>query len=114
MSPNGTGGTRWAHWQQRSAARWLLAEAARTHGYTLLQVPPHTREGFFALVDVLQAMPTGLPEDPQAQALWQAWLTWTRRLAAYLARVAEGKDGTCPPVPPCFLEILTPEGDTDG
>ncbi len=113
MSPHGAGATRWTHWQSRSAARWLLAEAARTHGYTLLQVPPHAREGFFALVDVLEALPTGLPADPQAQALWQAWLTWTRRMAAYLARVAAGKEGTCPPVPPIFLEILAPEGEHD-
>lgn len=104
---------RWAQWQHRTAAQWFLADAAKRQGYTLLQVPPHTREGFFALVAVLQAMPAGLPEEPQAQALWQAWLAWTRRLAAYLARVADGKDATCPPVPPLFPEVLTAEGDAD-
>lgn len=104
---------RWAQWQHRTAAQWFLVDAARRQGYTLLQVPPHARDGFFAWVELLQAIPARLPDDAQTQALWQAWLTWTRRLAVYLTRVAAGKDATCPPVPPCVLEVLATEGDPD-
>lgn len=114
MPPKGSSATRWAHWQHRTAAQWFLVEAAKRQGYTLLQVPPHAREGFFTLVAVLQAMPSRLPDDPQTQALWQAWLTWSRRLAAYLTRVAADKDATCPPVPPLFLEVLAAAGDVEG
>lgn len=117
MPPTGSRTIRWQHWQDSTAARWFLTETAKAQGYTLLQVPPHARDGFFALVALLQAMPDRLPDDPQARALWQAWLTWSRRLAAYLARLADGKEATCPPLPPVFLELLAtasvPEGDPD-
>jgi hypothetical protein len=105
---------RWTQWQASALARRYLARAAAAQGYTLLKVPPESRAAFFAMVDLLQAharLPReAAPRRDEIQAAWTAWQTWTHHLAAYLARVAAGQEGTCPPVPDA-LQTLDHEAE---
>jgi hypothetical protein len=118
---------RWTPWQARHLAAGLLTPDMAAQGYTVVQVRPQLRPAFFATVDLLQARlqwedqlcalladPARGPTLAEAQAAWTAWQTWTRRLAAYLARVAAGQDGTCPPVPEALRALGDEEATADG
>jgi hypothetical protein len=110
---------RWQRWQRSTVAQRYLTPEALTQGYTLLKFPPQSREAFFIMVDVILARghfehqlprllehPDTLPALQEAQAAWNTWRTWTRRLAAYLERVATGRDGTLPQVPEALYGLL--------
>jgi hypothetical protein len=102
---------RWTRWQQSRVAQAYLTPRAAAHGYTVLKVPPESTAAFFVLADLFlararyeRATETG-SRDAQAEAAWREWQTWTRRLAAYLDRRAQGTDGTCPPLPDALKEL---------
>jgi hypothetical protein len=106
---------RWARWQRTPLSQRYLARDAAAQGYTLLQVPPACTAAFFACVDLLQAQTRCAHLDDAAlTAAWQAWETWTRRLAAYLERVATGREGTFPPVPEALIALLDGQEQGDG
>jgi hypothetical protein len=117
LTPRGdrTTALRWARWQTTPLSRRYLAREAAAQGYTLLKVPPACTAAFFACVDLLQARArcAGL-EDATVTAAWQAWETWTRRLAASLERLATGQEGTCPPVPDALRALLEGQEARDG
>jgi hypothetical protein len=97
--------SRWQHWQTSVVStRYLSPEAAQA-GYTLLYVPPASREAFFTCVGLLQAVGhAGSAETDHAEAL-EAWHLWTKRLTAYLERRAAGKPGTLPALPPALAAL---------
>jgi hypothetical protein len=98
---------RWTRWQRTPVARRYLTRDAAAQGYTLVQVAPQSTATFFACVALLQAQARCASlDDPKAQTAWQDWETWTQRLAAYLARVATGREGTLPPVPEALVALL--------
>jgi len=110
---------RWAQWQQSLVSHALLPPDGQQREYTMLRVRPSLRPGFFAVLDLLSARVhfedrlLRLLEEPargqtlsDAQAAWTAWQTWTRRLAAYLDRVASGRAGTLPPAPDALTTLL--------
>jgi hypothetical protein len=106
---------RWTRWQRTPVARRYLTRDAAAQGYTLVQVAPQSTATFFACVALLQAQARGAsPDEPTVQAAWQAWESWTRRLAAYLERVATGREGTLPPVPEALLTLLDAQEVGDG
>jgi hypothetical protein len=115
---------RWQRWQRSTVAQRYLTPEALIQGYTLLKCPPQSREAFFIMVDVILARghfehqlprllehPDTLPALQDAQAAWNTWRTWTRRLAAYLERVASGREGTRPPVPEALHGLLDALGE---
>jgi hypothetical protein len=96
-----------------------LTQEGRDAGYTVLLVPPYSSEAFFTMARLLLARGSfeihllRLLEDPnrqslltEAQAAWNAWQTWTRRLAASFERLAGGKDATIPCVPEALLGLI--------
>jgi hypothetical protein len=102
---------RWARWQQSRVAQAYLTPRAVAHGYTVLHVPQESTAAFFVLADLFlararyeRATEAGC-RDVHAEAAWREWQTWTRRLAAYLERRAQGKDGTLPPLPDALKEL---------
>jgi hypothetical protein len=103
---------RFAHWQASAVSQRILTPDAAAQGYTVVRIPPHSPDAFFDMARLLLArgrfeirLPRLLASPPtnpglaDLQATWQAWQTWTRRLAACFERVALEKDGTLPPVP---------------
>jgi hypothetical protein len=106
---------RWARWQRTPLSLRYLAREAAAQGYTLLHVAPQSTAAFFACVELLQAQARCAPvDDPALTAACQAWETWTRRLAAYLERVAAGQKGTFPPVPEALLALRDSQEAADG
>jgi hypothetical protein len=110
---------RWQRWQQTPLVERNLARGTSRESYTVLYVPVYLREAFLATVTLFLARrrvdstltalldtPDRLPPLQEAQAQWEAWQRWTRRLAAYLERVALGKEGTLPEVPGAFHDAL--------
>ena len=109
---------RWRHWQERRESALYLQDGAAERGYTVLYVPPVSRDVFFDCLGLLQVQARlGVrPLGAEAQAALGAWRTWTRRLTAYLTRLAEGKPGTLPTLPPDLAAMashLYGEGDCD-
>jgi hypothetical protein len=115
---------RWHRWQQHAVAQWHLPPEAAVQDYTLVHVPPSSREGFFEAAALFLARgrfesqglrlldhPDAMPALHEAQAAWHAWCTWTRRFTAYLDRLASGREGTCPPVPEALRDLLNTCGD---
>jgi hypothetical protein len=95
----------WRRWQSTPVAVHLLSADARAQGYTVVQVPPRSRGLFLDLLPLLIAYDRVAQfEDRRADAanLWRLWHTWTRRLTAYLTRLAQSKDATFPPFPEVF------------
>jgi hypothetical protein len=93
----------------------------------MLRVRPSLRPAFFVVLDLLsarvhledRALPllADTPPGPglaEAQAAWLAWQQWTRRLAAYLDRLATGREGTLPPVPDVLTTLLADGKGEDG
>lgn len=110
---------RWRHWQERHESALYLQEGATERGYTVLYVPPVSRDLFFDCLGVLQvqALLGTRPPCDDAQAALGAWRTWTRRMTAYLTRLAGGKGGTLPALPSEFAALahhLYGEGDCNG
>jgi hypothetical protein len=98
---------RWACWQRTPLSQRYLAREAAAQGYTLLKVAPQSTAAFFACVELLQAQARCAPvDDPALTAAYQAWETWTRRLAAGLERLAAGHADTLPPVPDALTPLL--------
>jgi hypothetical protein len=110
---------RWRQWQQHLRTLEVVPADAARRDYTLLKVRPSLRPAFFAALDLWSArvhfedrLPQLLHEVavvqalPDAQAAWIAWQQWTRRLAAYLERLATGREGTLPPVPAALATLL--------
>ena len=100
---------RWEAWQTSQVSTRLLSPGARQQGYTVLHVHPQCREAFLALEGLLTlyghlAARRSCPA--MIQGLWKAWVTWTLRLTAYLRRVAQSRDATCPPCPFTLKEPL--------
>lgn len=104
---------RWDHWQTSLVAQQYLTPEAVARGYTLLRVPLQSREAFFDCASLLLAQlaleqhRAALLEHPRtarlvedADAAWNAWRLWTRRVTAYLLRLSKGQTGTMPPVTP--------------
>jgi hypothetical protein len=117
---------RWQRWQSSTVAQRYLSPDAAAQGYSLLRIPPQSREAFFIVVDLILARghferqlprlleePATVPALQEAQAAWTAWRTWTRRLAAYLERVAAGREGTVPPIPEPLRGLLDALGESD-
>jgi hypothetical protein len=117
---------RWGRWQASQRAQHTPTPEAAARGYTALKVRPSLRPAFFALVELLSAR--GRCEDQlphvldapevvrtfaDAQAAWIAWHTWTRRFAAYLDRLAAGREGTLPPVPDALTTLLAHTEEPD-
>ena len=86
---------RWARWPARCVSQPSLAAEARARVYTA-QGPANLQPALWAVVALLQARvpldrDAGRAHRPQGQGLEEtqtAWQTWTRRLAASLARRA--------------------------
>lgn len=110
---------RWPRWQAAQLAQQTLTPDAAARGYTTLKVRPSLRPAFFAVVDLLSARvrwenQAGGHTRTDIQEAWVAWQTWTRRFAAYLDRVATGRAGTPPPLPPALLALLEGQADDHG
>ena len=90
---------RWKNWQSSLIAQQYLSEDAASQGFTLLRVSPTQREVFLDLVNLLQAQAQCAAHALDAPAAWQEWRVWTRRLTAYLERLAQDQGGVVPPVP---------------
>ena len=102
---------RWTRWQAAQLAQHTLTPAAAARQYTSIKVRQSLRPAFFAVVDLLSARVRWEDQaraDADSEPAWRAWQTWTRRLAAYLDRVATGRAGTLPPVPEALVALLDP------
>ena len=87
---------RWDAWQATPVAtRRLTAEELRD-GYTVVRVHPQAREAFLDLLSFLTVysqLASRHPPPEDLQAVWWAWRTWTRQLAASLRRLQAGQPG---------------------
>ena len=112
---------RWLAWQATVIGkRYLHPRAAQR--FSVVPVPPRSRAALLAVVELFLArqrfesqyrpLPSrALPPDLcQIEEAWQAWSTWTRRLAAYMARRTEGQAGTIPDLPD-VLKVFLEEDD---
>ena len=112
---NPTTTRRWHQWQTSLLAQRYLPREAAAQGYTLLKIAPECTTAFFVCVAVLQAGGHCTPQHDLARmAPWQEWETWTRRFAAYLDRLATGRDGTRAPRPGVLRALLDGQEVLDG
>lgn len=98
--------TQWEAWQSSEVAEQYLSPDARALGYTVLRVPPVSRAMFLEMIELL-ALYSAVAQIPTHQAasrqVWRVWQGWTRRLCAYLRRLAAGHAGTLPGIPEEWL-----------
>ena len=113
---------RWQAWQATVIGkRYLHPRAAQR--FSVVPVPPRSRAALLAVVELFLARqrleahlkqvganPSRAPELAHIEEAWQAWSTWTRRLAAYMARRTEGQAGTIPDLPD-VLKVFLEEND---
>ena len=113
---------RWLAWQATVIGKRYLHPSAATR-FSVVPVTPSSRAALLAVVELFLARqrlethlkqggdaPALAPELAQIEEAWHAWSTWTRRLAAYMARRIEGQAGTLPALPD-VLKVLLEEDD---
>lgn len=108
-------------WERRQAwarGRDYLTATGQAGGYTVLRVPVGLHQSFFDVDEAFRArtrLNALIPHMPLtnedvaaikvAQQAWQEWQSWTRRMTAYLNRVAGGRLGSVPEVPRAILSL---------